>query len=200
MVRGGKQYRCLLRAESGPEACVGMYIDAADADEALTERWQTWVTTLDPDDGNDVDILMHIAREWYGHQDPSRRLRLHEAKAAIEGVIERRNKLDMAYYVRGAFPGEDGERQYTALKSALDGQLASLRTEVSELSHDANLAPLLEPEELSDAWEAADLVTKRLLLSLTVKRLEAVPARHRGDRRPVADRIHPEWITASARN
>jgi DNA invertase Pin-like site-specific DNA recombinase len=196
MVRSGKQYRCLTRAESGPDACRGMYIDAADADEAVTERWQTWVTTLDPDDEHDVDILMSIAREWYGHQDPSRRLRMQEAKAAIEGVAERRNKLDTAYYVTGSFPGEDGERRYNTLKAALDGQLATLRAEVAELSHDADLTPLLEPEELSEAWEAVNLATRRLLLSITARRLEAVPAKHRGDRTPVADRIRLEWITA----
>ncbi|MET8960963.1 recombinase family protein [Streptomyces sp. NPDC004074] len=196
MVRGGKQYRCLTRAESGPDACQGMYIDAADADEAVTDRWQTWVTALDPDDPYDVDVLMRIAREWYGHQDPSRRLRLKEARAAIEGVTDRRNKLDTAYYVTGSFQGDDGEGRYQTLKAALDGQLATLRAEVEELSHDADLTPLLEPEELSEAWNASDLATRRLLLALTVQRLEAVPARHRGDRTLVADRVRPEWITA----
>ena len=200
MVSGGKQYRCLRRAESGPQACTGMYIDADDADEALAERWMSWVTALNPDDESDVDVLMTIAREWYGHQDPSRRIRLHEAKAAIEAVMERRNKLDMAYYVTGSFPGEEGDRQYAVLKSALDGQLATFRAEVAELSHDADLSPLLEPEDLAEAWGAADLPTRRLLLSLTVRRLDAVPARYRGDRTPVADRIQPEWITASASN
>ncbi|MEW2257252.1 recombinase family protein [Streptomyces sp. NPDC047869] len=196
MVRSGKQYRCLTRSESGPTACQGMYIDAADADEAVTERWQTWVPTLDPHDPYDVDTLMKIAREWYGHQDPSRRLRLHEAKAAIEGVVERRNKLDTAYYVTGAFPGEEGEQRYKTLKAALDGQLATLRTEVEDLSHDADLTPLLEPEELAEAWSAADLATQRLLLTLTVRKLHAVPAKHRGDRTPVADRINLEWISS----
>ncbi len=196
MVRGGKQYRCLRRSESGPQACQGMYIDAADADEAVTERWQTWVTTLDPEDPYDVDVLMKIAREWYGHQDPSRRLRLQEAKAAIEGITERRDKLDTAYYVTGSFTGDDGERRYQTLKAALDGQLATLRAEIDDLSHDADLTPLLEPEELSDAWGAADLPTKRLLLALTLKRLRAVPAKHRGDRTPVWDRVAPEWVTA----
>ncbi|WP_233647379.1 recombinase family protein [Streptomyces sp. BSE6.1] len=196
MVRGGKQYRCLRRAESGPEACQGMYIDSADADEAVTHLWQSWVTALDPDDPYDVDVLMKIAREWYGHQDPSRRLRLQEAKAAIEGIAERRDKLDTAYYVTGSFPGEDGERRYQTLKAALDGQLASLRAEIDSLSHDADLTPLLEPEELAEAWDAADLATKRLLLALTVERLRAVPAKYRGDRTPVLERVKPQWITA----
>ncbi|MFE9496316.1 recombinase family protein [Streptomyces collinus] len=196
MVSGGKQYRCLARAESGPGACQGMYIDADDADSVVTERWQTWVTTLDPDDPYDVDVLMKIAREWYGHQDPSRRLRLHETKAAIEGVIDRRDKLDTAYYVIGAFPGEDGEHRYQTLKAALDGQLATLRAEIDDLSHDADLTPLLEPEELADAWRAADLHTRRLLLTLTVVQLRAIPAKHRGDRTPVSERIAPVWVTS----
>lgn len=196
MVRAGKQYRCLRRAESGPGACQGVYIDSAAADETVTLRWQAWVTTLDPDDPEDVDILMKIAREWYGHQDPARRLRLQEAKAAIEGVSDRRNKLDTAYYVTGSFSGDDGEQRYQTLKAALDGQLASLRAEIADLSVGADLTPLLEPEDLAEAWEAADLVTKRLLLSLTVKELHAQPAKHRGDRTPAKDRIDPRWITS----
>ncbi|WP_394435754.1 recombinase family protein [Streptomyces sp. SGAir0957] len=196
MTRAGGQYRCLLRAESGPGACQGLYIDAPDADDAVTERWQTWVPTLDPNDPGDVDVLMKIAREWYGHQDPSRRLRLHEAKAAIDGISDRRNKLDTAYYVTGAFPGDEGEQRYQTLKAALDGQLASLRAEIADLSRGADLSPLLEPEDLAEAWDAADLATKRILLTLTVKRLRAIPAKGRGDRTPARDRINVEWITA----
>ncbi|MGW0312340.1 recombinase family protein [Streptomyces flavidovirens] len=197
MVSAGKQYRCLRRAESGPDACAGMYINAEAADFEVARRWQSWITALDPQDEDDVSLLLDIAREWYGHQDPSRALRLREAKAAVEGVVDRRNKLDTAYYVTGSFPGEDGEARYAALKGALDSQLAALRQEINDLSSDADLTPLLEPEDLEEAWEAADLPTRRLLLSLTLKRLTGVPARGRGDRTPAADRIEAEWKTAS---
>ncbi|MFE6128840.1 recombinase family protein [Streptomyces sp. NPDC056437] len=197
MVRAGKQYRCLRRAESGPEACKGMYIDAEAADFEVSRRWQHWVTALDPDDDHDVSLLLDIAREWYGHQDPSRALRLKEAKAAVEGVTDRRDKLDTAYYVTGSFSGEDGEARYAKMKDALDAQLAGLRAEIKDLSFDADLTPLLEPVDLEEAWGAADLTTRRLLLSLTVKQLVGVPALYRGDRTPVTDRVQVEWKTVT---
>ncbi|MFE9396774.1 recombinase family protein [Streptomyces flavidovirens] len=193
MVRAGKQYRCLLRAESGKSACQGMFIDSEKADWEVARRWVAYVTTLDPADDNDAERLVRIAREWYGHQDPGKALRVKEIKAGLEELTDRRDKLDEAYYVKGSFKGDAGELRYERLRELLDSQRRGLLNELEGLTEDTSLTALLEPEELKDAWEGAGLHVRRTLLRLAIRKLVGVPAKHRGDRTPMEDRIVVEW-------
>ncbi|MFE2848673.1 recombinase family protein [Streptomyces scopuliridis] len=193
MARAGKQYRCQLRAESGVAACRGMFIDAAKADAEVSERWLHYVSVLDPSDDEDSARLSAIAREWYGHQDPGKALRLKEVRVGIDAITDRRNKLDTAYYVSDDFKDEGGEERYRSLKSAITSQLEGLRAELRELTGDIKVSDLLEPEELTAAWADSDLDTRRTLLKTTVKQLVGVPAKYRGDRTPMRERIKLEW-------
>ncbi|MEV7404810.1 hypothetical protein AB0N93_31040 [Streptomyces sp. NPDC091267] len=101
--------------------------------------------------------------------------------------------MDTAYYVTGTFQSDDGEARYLTLKTALDGQLSGLRTEIKGLSAGADLTPLLSPDDLEEAWEAADLHTRRMLLTVSLAELTAIPAKGRGDRTPASRRLEVVW-------
>ncbi|MEU9289812.1 recombinase family protein [Streptomyces sp. NPDC048275] len=197
MVRAGKQYRCLLRAESGASVCHGMFIDSEKADWEVSHRWGTYVSALVPADDDDAKILMEIAREWYGHQDPSKALRVKELKAALVDLEGRRTKLDQAYYVQGRFKGDVGEKRYEGLLAAIDSQRFGVLGELEGLRAPSDLTVLMVPEELTEVWENADLHARRGLLRLTIKELVGVAAKHRGDRTPMTDRIRIDWKEAT---
>ncbi|MGK5728168.1 recombinase family protein [Streptomyces sp. URMC 124] len=197
LVKAGKQYRCTVRAESGPAACKGLYIDAAKADWEVSRRWVDFVSALDPMDDADARLLHEIAREWYGHRDPTTALRVKELKASLTDLDDRLEKLEQAYYILGRFKGEAGERRYEGLLRGIDSQRFGILGELKGLQVQTNMTALLLPEELTESWEAADLHARRDLLRLTVKDLVAVAAKHRGDRTPVRDRIRIEWKVAT---
>ncbi|MFF7194522.1 recombinase family protein [Streptomyces sp. NPDC008079] len=192
MVSGGDSYRCRTRLEGGPAACLGARTAAARADFAVGEMWVTHVSALEPDD----PVLHEIARRWLTYQDPEQQVRHRHVNAALGDAERRAEELDDAYYVHGRMKAD----RHAQLSSALAAQIEALRTEMAVLQRQADLTPLLDGVLLAEAWQAAELVDKRMLLRCAVEELTLLPSTGQGDRRPLLDRLKVRWVGDPADN
>jgi site-specific DNA recombinase len=186
MVSGGDSYRCRTRLEGGPTACRGVRTKANRVDFTVGEMWITHVSALEPDD----PVLYAIARRWLSYQDPEKQARHRHTEAAIQEALRRANELDDAYYLHGRMSAE----RHDQLSGALSAQIMLLRQDLQELERQADLTPLLDATLLTEAWQAADLVDKRMLLRCAVDELTLLPSTGQGDRRPMEDRLRVRWV------
>jgi site-specific DNA recombinase len=189
LVSGGQSYRCRTHLEGGPAACRGARTLADRADDAVSRMWITHVSALEPDD----PVLHEIARRWLAYQDPDKHAHQQHTAAAMADAERRAGELDDAYFVHQRMPLE----RYERLAAALAAQVEVLRAELAALSHGSDLTPLLDSSLLEEAWEAAELTDRRMLLRCAVDRMTLLPSTGRGDRRPVEDRIEIDWVSAA---
>ncbi|MEU3608629.1 recombinase family protein [Streptomyces sp. NPDC035033] len=187
LVSGGESYRCRTRMEGGETACPGVRTSVARVDFVVGEMWVTHVSALEPDD----PVLHEIGARWLAYQDPERAERKRHVGAALDDAERRLAELDDAYFVKGRMP----EERYARISSALDDQISSLRTEMEELKRQTDLTPLLDGSLLAEAWHAATLADKRMLLRCAIDELVLLPSTGQGDRRPVRDRLHVKWLS-----
>ncbi|MFD3361643.1 recombinase family protein [Streptomyces albidoflavus] len=190
MVSGGDSYRCRTRMEGGPAACLGVRTSAARVDWMVGEMWVTHVSALEPDD----PVLSEIARRWLAYQDPERAERQRHVSAALDDAERRMTELEDAYFVHGRIKRD----RYEKLASSLTDQIEGQRTELAELQRQSDLTPLLDGVLLAEAWEAAELVDKRMLLRCAIDALTLLPSTGQGDRRPIEDRLDVKWVSAEA--
>ncbi|MFB7479591.1 recombinase family protein [Streptomyces anulatus] len=187
LVSGGDSYRCRTRMEGGPAACQGARTSAARADWAVGEMWVTHVSALEPDD----PVLHEIARRWLAYQDPERAERQRHVSAALDDAERRMAELEDSYYVQGRLKRD----RFETMSSGLTGQIESQRAELRELHRQGDLTPLLDGVLLGEAWEAAELVDKRMLLRCAIDDLTLLPSTGQGDRRPIEDRLSVTWVS-----
>ncbi|PPS86395.1 recombinase family protein [Streptomyces sp. MH60] len=190
MVSGGDSYRCRTRMEGGPAACFGVRTKASRVDEAMGEFWVTHVSALDPED----PVLHEIAQRWYAYQDPEKEERRKHVSAALDDAERRSSELDDAYFVHGRMKGD----RYASLSKALAEQLSALKAELTELRRQTDLTPLLDGVLLAEAWHAATLGDKRMLIRCAVDEMELLPSTGQGDRRPISDRLKIKWVSVGA--
>lgn len=188
LVSGGESYRCRTHLEGGPAACRGARTKADRADFTMGEMWVTHVSALEPDD----PVLHEIARRWLAYQDPDKQAQQQHVKAALLDAERRSAELDEAYFIHRRMP----QGRYEALSTTLTAQAEALRSELKAMYRGSDLTPLLDGALLAEAWKAANLTDKRMLMRSAVQRLTLLPSTGRGDRRPVADRLDVVWVTA----
>ncbi len=187
VVSGGESYRCRTRMEGGASACPGTRTKADRADWEISQMWVGHVSALEPHD----PVLHEIANRWLSYQDPEREERRKHVTAALEDAERRSAELDDAYYVAGRMKPD----RYAALSSALAEQIDALRAELKELRRQADLTPLLDGVLLAEAWQAAELHDKRMLLRCAIADLTLLPSTGQGDRTPMIDRLAVEWVS-----
>lgn len=190
MVSGGTSYRCRTHMEGGPAVCQGVRTTAARADFTVGEMWVTHVSALEPD-----DLVLHeIARRWLSYQDPEHQVRQSHVDAALKDAHRRSEELDEAYFVHSRMKAD----RHATLSASLAAQVEGLEAELRELERQADLTSLLDGELLTEAWEAAELTDKRMLLRCAVDDLTLLPSTGRGDRRPMRDRLQVRWAGGDA--
>ncbi|MGW1928265.1 recombinase family protein [Streptomyces sp. NPDC001919] len=192
LVSGGESYRCRTRMEGGETACPGARTSAARVDFTVGEMWVTHVSALEPED----PVLHEIGARWLAYQDPERAERKRHVVGALEDAERRLAELDDAYFVKGRMP----EERYSRISSALDDQISSLQTELKELKRQTDLTPLLDGSLLAEAWHAATLADKRMLLRCAIDELVLLSSTGQGDRRPIRDRLRVKWLSVDAQN
>ncbi|MFF4672124.1 recombinase family protein [Streptomyces sp. NPDC001279] len=190
VVSGGASYRCRTRMEGGPAACVGVRTSAARVDWTVGEMWVTHVSSLEPED----PVLHEIARRWLAYQDPERAEQQRHVSAALDDAERRMTELEDAYFVHGRLKKDRFEK----LSAGLTAQIEAQRVELEALRRQSDLTPLLDGALLSEAWEAAELVDKRMLLRCAIEDLTLLPSTGQGDRRPIEDRLAVTWVTADS--
>ncbi|MFF5713122.1 recombinase family protein [Streptomyces sp. NPDC012756] len=190
LVSGGTSYRCRTRMEGGATACPGTRTSAARVDAVVGEMWITHVSALEPDD----PVLHEIGARWLAYQDPEKAERKRHVAGALEDAERRVEELDEAYFVQARIP----EDRYKRLSKAVSDQVSSLTAELNELKRQSDLTPLLDGVLLAEAWHAAPLNDKRMLLRCAIEELILTSSSGQGDRRPVVDRLEVTWVSVDA--
>jgi hypothetical protein len=85
------------------------------------------------------------------------------------------------------------EAVFDALRAELAGQIAGLKAELAELAKTADLSPLMDAEWLAALWEAEGIEGRQALLSAAIRRITVLPAKYRGDRTPLSERLEVDW-------
>ncbi|MET9950770.1 recombinase family protein [Streptomyces sp. NPDC006339] len=186
MENGGVNYRCQARQREGASSCKGMSTDRARIDRAVSGLWETHILSLSPES----DVIHAIARKWLDYKDPAKEKRKQEVTAALENASSRELKLQKEYFLGG---GMD-ESRYEALRGELSAQIAAMKSELKELTKDADLSTLMEPKALTHLWENAGPSGQRALLRAAIKKMVLSPPKGRGDRTLIDERLSISWI------
>ncbi|MEU3074288.1 recombinase family protein [Streptomyces laurentii] len=184
MGNGGRNYRCQARISQGPSVCKGVASERTRIDDAMGMLWINHVLRLSPES----PTIHNIARRFLNYQDPEKEARKRAVSAALDSAVSREFRLNKEFFVGGM-----EEIQYDALRKDLDAQIASLKAELTELGKGANLTPLMSSEALAVLWESEGLEGKRALLSAALKSVTILPAKYKGDRTPIAERLVLDW-------
>jgi DNA invertase Pin-like site-specific DNA recombinase len=185
MANGGVNYRCYARQTEGPSSCKGVSTERTRVDSAVEIMWLNHVLRLAPDS----PTIQAIARDWLSYQDPERDARKAHVNAALESAVGREMKLEKEFFVLGRMD----EDKYDRLREQVAAQIAELKAEAAELSEEADLTPLMDPESLAALWQGAGIGGQRALLKAATKGITLLPSKFRGDRTPILDRLIPEW-------
>ncbi len=189
MGSGERAYRCAARMMQGESVCGGTATMREGADRAMGDLWVSHVSALEPDS----PTLHEIARRWLSYQDTETEIRKRDLSLALDAAEARTRKLQENYYVRGAVSDDDFE----TLSQQLSAQQDALRAELSLISRGADLTPLMDSVLLEEAWEAATVDDRRMLLRAAVHSVTFIPARYIGDKTPIRLRLRPDWRDAS---
>ncbi|MFG2902405.1 recombinase family protein [Streptomyces zaomyceticus] len=185
MGNGGINYRCYARQVEGPTSCKGVSTDRKRADAAVTTMWLNHILRRSP---NSPTILA-IAKDWLAYNDPDKEARKAHVSAALESAVGREMKLEKEFFVLGRMD----EQKYDRLREQVAAQIAELKAELAELSQEADLTPLMDPLSLAELWEDAGVGGQRALLKAALKGITLTPAKYRGDRTPIMERLEPQW-------
>ncbi|MDX2804862.1 recombinase family protein [Streptomyces scabiei] len=185
MANGGVNYRCYARQTEGPSSCKGVSTERTRADSAVEVMWLNHVLRLAPDS----PTILAISRDWLSYQDPERDARKAHVNAALESAVGREMKLEKEFFVLGRMD----EEKYDRLREQVAALIVELKAEAAELSEEADLTPLMDPESLATLWKGTGIGGQRALLKAAAKGITLLPAKYRGDRTPIIDRLEPEW-------
>ncbi|MFH9820263.1 recombinase family protein [Streptomyces sp. NPDC017230] len=185
MANGGVNYRCYARQTEGEASCKGVSTERGRVDSAVSAMWINHVLSLSPESAT----IHSIARDWLSYQDPEKEARKAHVGAALESAVGREMKLEKEFFVLGRV----SEDAYDRLREQVAAQIAELKTELAELSQEADLSPLMDPLSLAELWQDAGIGGQRALLKAAAKGIILLPSKYRGDRTPITERLEPEW-------
>ncbi|MFG2682592.1 recombinase family protein [Streptomyces sp. NPDC048392] len=190
-VCSGPAYRCYARTNEGPHICEGVSIGRERADDAVTQAWFGHILSLSPESAT----LHEIAREWLAYKDPEKEARKAQVTAALESAVGRELKLNKEFFVLGRMT----EEMFDSMRVQVGEQITALKAELAELTREADLSPLMDPEALAALWNGAGIAGQRALLraALTEKGITLLPSEGRGYRVPAIDRLEFHWREAS---
>ncbi|MFB7912526.1 recombinase family protein [Streptomyces sp. NPDC056061] len=185
--RGGR-YRCEVRQTRGKSICEGVVTLADRIDHAVGQAWIHHITALEPGDS----VVIEIARRWLAFADPETQAKKDEAQKALEAALRRVKKLEDDFYVYGKMDEERFEELSEGQRTVIESTTATLEA----LDAEADLSPLTQVATLREAWEAADMADKRMLLkcALGKKGITVKPAARQGDHTPILERLEFDWL------
>lgn len=186
--RGGR-YRCEVRQTRGESICGGVVTLAERIDQAVGEAWVRHITTLEPDD----PVIAEIARRWLAFSDPETQAKKEESQRELDAAQKRVRKLEDDFYIYGKMDEERFEELSEGQRTVIESTIAALEA----LDAEADLTPLMQIENLRDAWEGADMADKRMLLkcALGEKGITVRSAARQGDHTPILERLEFDWLS-----
>ncbi|MFI8358722.1 recombinase family protein [Streptomyces sp. NPDC085612] len=186
--RGGR-YRCEVRQTRGKSICEGVVTLADRIDHAVGQAWIHHIKGLEPGD----PVVIEIARRWLAFAAPETQAKKEEARKALEAAQRRVKKLEDDFYVYGKMDEERFEELSEGQRTVIESTAATLEA----LDAEADLSPVTQIDTLREAWEAADMADKRMLLkcALGKKGITIKPAARQGDHTPILERLEFDWLS-----
>ncbi|MFD7557975.1 recombinase family protein [Streptomyces sp. NPDC059835] len=185
MANGGVNYRCYARQVEGESSCKGVSTDRKRVDAAVEIMWLNHVLNL-PLESPTVHA---IAKDWLAYSDPEKDARKAHVNAALESAVGREMKLEKEFFVFGRMD----EEKYDRLREQVAALIKELKAELADLSREADLSPLMDPQSLAELWQDAGIGGQRALLKAALQGVTLTPPKFRGDRTPILDRLEPHW-------
>ncbi|MFC7828210.1 recombinase family protein [Streptomyces sp. NPDC057375] len=185
MGNGGRNYNCRNRAVQGPSVCPGASTQRERVEDAMTQLWTAHILSLTPES----ETIQNIARRWLQYRDPAAEDRKRNVTAALEQAVGREMRLEKEFFVLGKMD----EERFDRLREQISGQISALKSELAELSNDADLSPLMDAEALTAIWNGEGIEGRRALLKAAIKSVTMAPAKYKGDRTPIIDRLVIDW-------
>ncbi|MFE9935226.1 recombinase family protein [Streptomyces hirsutus] len=186
--RGGR-YRCEVRQTRGKSICEGVVTLADRIDHAVGQAWIHHITALEPGD----PVVVEMARRWLAFADPETQAKKDEVQKALEAAQWRVKKLEDDFYVYGKMDEERFEELSEGQRAVIESTAAILEG----LDAEADLSPLTQVDTLREAWEAADMADKRMLLKCALGKqgITVRPAARQGDHTPILERLEFDWLS-----
>ncbi|WP_328896004.1 recombinase family protein [Streptomyces sp. NBC_00236] len=186
--RGGR-YRCEVRQTRGKSICAGVVTLADRIDRAVGQAWIHHVTALEPGD----PVVTEMARRWLAFADPEAQAKKDEVQQALEAARRRVKKLEDDFYLYGKMDEERFDELSDGQRAVMESTTAMLEA----LDAEADLSRLTQADSLCEAWEAADMTDKRVLLKCALGRngITVRPAARQGDHTPILERLEFDWLS-----
>lgn len=181
---GPKLYGCSRRTKRA-STCERAYVSRKHADYTVTEAFIGGLAALEP--GDPLHVV--VAEAWTRRVDPETAAQGDRAREQLTAAEEAIRRLDDDR-ADGLLEREAYARQRERLARRRDAAARSL--EAAERTV-ADISPLLDPEIMREAWEAATLVERRDLLALAIERVVIHPTAVRGKFDP--RRVDVVWRT-----
>jgi DNA invertase Pin-like site-specific DNA recombinase len=189
----GLSYVCQARrlGRSCPDYVTGM-IKAVD--RAVFFAWSSRLAECEPGD----PLLDRVAERWVAQHDPDIIRERATIQTALDEAVASLADLEDARYLRGEFAADDAIQRWSRLHARLTSRVNGLRRNLAEFAlPEADISPLLDPVQVTTAWEAATLAERRDLLRLAINSVTVLPAPGRGFRFDPAARLRFSWADES---
>lgn len=181
-----KLYGCSRRMAT-ITSCDHAYVSRKHADWEVVDRFLGMLAALDPEDDADLPILVAVAEAWTRRTRPEDAARADMARDQLAAAETALQRLDDDY-------DDDliDRESYVRRRTRLADRRDAAARELSERADtQADISPLLDPELMAEAWEAAGLTERRDYLTLAVDHVVVHPAKRRGRFDP--ERIEVMW-------
>lgn len=178
----GGNYRCMKHRRAG--TCPGTTVSMVPAEDYIARAVFTRLASLDPDDPDDVDLLLTATERFAARTEDGEvaaernalRNSIDSARAALERLDDDR--------AAGLFDGETGSARYRRQVKSLTSRLDSAQRALNALpSSSQGLIPWLDGLAFGDTgpigpdspWAAWSIAERREFLKLALDRIEVLP-------------------------
>lgn len=181
-----RKYHCYARHNSGIAICKGLSTLSNRADVAVSDRWLAYVSNLNPEDPQ----LVEIGRHWMAFADPESEAGIQHARESLASAQNRLEELSDRYWNPPVSGHRISTEEYDRQANRLTSTIAELSRALRELSVTVDVSALLEPQYLVEAWEGSDVETKRVLIkAVWPNGIVLLPPKARGDKSPIDGRL-----------
>lgn len=198
MTGGDQRYHCAARERFGAGVCVGISSLSKRIDQVVFDAWLSHVNALEPDS----DELYEIGRRWMRFSDPESEAAMLRVKDSLRNAEDRLDELSDRYWN----PPVEGHRisadEYDRQAVRISATIEELKRSIDQMATTSDVSVLLNnSDELREAWNAADITERRVLLhAVWPTGIVLLPPKHQGDKRPILDRLDFSGVPDNVRS
>lgn len=164
LVASSASYRCTAASLGGATCEAPASAQRAALERMVGEAWVSRLAASEPDD----DLIHAVAARWVASHRPDAVAERESCEAALADAQAGLRDLLDARYRRKEFEGE-AMRYFPDLLADAEGTVDAARRSLAQLPQPkADIGYLMDAEAVREAWDAADMVERRVLLGLAL--------------------------------